>query len=374
MTSPGPHRRPLLGVTAIGALLAIPLLLGSVRISGNVIVPEGDIVAEDLYAFGERVVIDGTIDGDLIVITGDLVVRGEVRGDVMGLVGGPARITGVVRGSVRVAAVSLDVVGSVDDDVAAVAVESTVRGPVGRDVLFVSGEIVVFGPVGRDVRGQALRMTVGGEVDRSVVVRVDDLTLGPRSRVGGDVVYEASAEARLAEGATVGGQLIRREALTPVWTRAVTRAFGVLSLLGFIVAGIVGQWVFRGTSQRATATAAERPGRSALVGAGLLVGPPVLALPLFLTLVGIPVALVVLLAWVVALFLGPLPAVTAFGGRLLRSRGGAAAALLVGAVALRGAMWLLPLLAAFIYLGALLIGLGSFGMAAWGLRREHAPS
>jgi hypothetical protein len=34
-------------------------------------------------------------------------------------------------------------------------------------------------------------------------------------------------------------------------------------------------------------------------------------------------------------------------------------------------MWLLPLLTAVLYLGALLVGLGAYGTAAWALRREH---
>jgi hypothetical protein len=132
--------------------------------------------------------------------------------------------------------------------------------------------------------------------------------------------------------------------------------------------------VFRGWSARAVEAAGRRPGRSALIGLGIVVVPPVLVLPLFLTLVGIPVALLLLLTWVVALFLGPLPAVTAAGTRLLRGKGGIALGLLVGTVVWRGAMWLLPLIAVLLYLAALLVGLGALGSAAWNLRREHAAT
>ena len=78
-----------------------------------------------------------------------------------------------------------------------------------------------------------------------------------------------------------------------------------------------------------------------------------IALPLFLTLVGIPVALFLLLLWALAIVLGPIPAVTRLGIVLLRGRAGTAAALVIGALVWRGAMWLLPLVAGFLYLAAL---------------------
>jgi len=197
------------------------------------------------------------------------------------------------------------------------------------------------------------------------------LALEDEAVIGGDVLYKASSEARVDPASAVNGRLTRRDVITPVWAKVASRLFVVFSLLGFVVAGLLAAWVFRGWSSRALTAAEQRPGRSAVIGLGILLVPPILVLPLFLTLVGIPVALVILIAWVCALFLGPLPAVTAAGKRLLRGRGGVAAALVVGTVLWRGAMWLLPLIALLLYLAALLVGLGAYGAAAWSLRREH---
>ena len=108
-----------------------------------------------------------------------------------------------------------------------------------------------------------------------------------------------------------------------------------------------------------------------MVGVIALVAIPLLMLPLFLTLVGIPIALVLLVCWIVALVLGPIPAVTHLGSLLLRGRGGAAAALVVGAVAWRGSMWALPLIGGLLYLTALVVGLGAYMTAGWQLRRAH---
>jgi hypothetical protein len=101
----------------------------------------------------------------------------------------------------------------------------------------------------------------------------------------------------------------------------------------------------------------------------VLVVPPILALPLFLSLVGLPLAVLLLLFWVVGLFLGPIPAVAAAGERLLGGRGGVLGGFVVGALLWRGGMWLLSLAAAAVYLVPLVIGLGAFTIGAWEARK-----
>ena len=242
----------------------------------------------------------------------------------------------------------------------------------GRDLLLIGGSAEVTGSVGRDVRVQAWRLSVDGQVGRDVVARVDDMVLGEAARVAGDVTFRASDEVRVADGAIVSGALVQAQVLAPVWARAVTRLVGWLSVLGFLVAGVALFWLFRGTAPRAVGVARERPWRSVLVGLGVLVLPPLLAIPLFLTLVGLPVAVLILLFWVVGLFLGPIPAVAAAGESLLRGRGGILGGFVVGALLWRAGLWALSLVAALLYLVPLLVGLGAFTIAAWEARRGSA--
>lgn len=370
-------RGRLLSVAALALAVALPVgsVLASIRTSSRNIVTADDVVEEDLYAVGGRTIVEGTVRGDLIVAGGELLISGTVEGNVLGLVAGTARVTetGRVGGSVRLAAVRLEVSGSVGGDVASLAGEARVDGRVARDVLVIGGEAAVGAEVGRDLRAQVWRLAVDGSIARKVVARVDDLAVGPAARVGDDVTFKASDEVEVAPGAEIGGRLIRRTVIAPVWARAVTRAFAWLSLLGLVVSGVVLIWLFRGTATRAPQIAGSRPGRAAVVGLAVLLVPPLLTLGLFLSLVGLPLAILLLLAWLAAVVLGPIPALAWLGGRLLGGRGGLVGGFLFGALLWRGAMWLLPLIAAVLYLTALLVGLGSFAMAAWEQRRAHLP-
>jgi cytoskeletal protein CcmA (bactofilin family) len=363
-------RARVLGVSLL-ALAAAPLFLGSVRTSGRIIVPEGEVVTEDLYGFGSLVIVEGVVEGDVFAVAGEVRVTGTIDGDLIGLVGGPVTVTGEITGAVRVAAVEVSATGSVGDDLAVLAIETVVGGEVGRDVLVVGGAVDLGGMIGRDVRLQALRLTVDAGVGRDVLARVDSMRLAGGADVGGDVLYRASREAEVDDGAVIAGQLTRRDVIAPVWARAVTRAVMIFSVLGVIVSGLVGLWLFPATAAAAVDRAERHPLRSGLIGAGFLVVVPLLAIPLFLTLAGIPVALFLLLSWLLAVVLGPIPAATAIGRRITGTPA-LSVAVVVGVLIWRGAMWLLPLVSGLLYVAVLSVGLGAFVESGWRLRLRNA--
>jgi len=359
----------LFGVTFIAALLALPPLLGSIYTSNHVLIGADEVVSEDLYAAGGRVTVAGTIEGDLLVLSGELTITGTVQGDVLGLVWGSTRISGEVEGSVRLAGLRLEVDGEVHDDVSALAVEGRLSGDVGRDLLVIAGQAVVGGEIERDVHAQAWRLEMDGAVGGDVQARVDDLRIGGSTRVGGNVLFRASGDVSISADAAVAGITTRREVLSPVWAKAVTRLFVWLSVAAFLVAGLLLLWLFPRSGRRAVEVVGERPWRSLLVGVAVLVVPPLLAVPLFLTLVGLPLAVLLLVCWVLGLVLGPLPAVAWMGRRLLPKHYSLYLGFVVGALLWRSAIWLLSLVAALIYAVPLLLGLGAFVLAAWETRQ-----
>ncbi len=96
-------------LAAVVVLLLLIPVAAAARLTQSdlVLVRADDVVTEDLYAAGNRISIEGRIEGDLIAAAfEEVVISGEVTGDVT-VVAGRVTITGTVGGSVRVAAGSV---------------------------------------------------------------------------------------------------------------------------------------------------------------------------------------------------------------------------------------------------------------------------
>lgn len=353
------------------ALLAIVLtpVVAEVVTTDLFIVGTGDVLTEDVYVAAQSGTVEGTIDGDLTYVGGDLTISGTVTGSVNALSGASVSVTetGRIDGSLRTVARQVTVAGSVAEDVAATAV--TVRidaaGAVARDLVAFGGTLDIAGSAGRDVRGRIFDVGVSGSVGNDLDVTVSRLTVGRDAVIGGDVLYRSAGEASIADGATIRGQVVALPSSPNFLYGIILTLANIVSLLGFLVIGLVILWLFRGTARRAAMVAIRRPLRSLLVGLAATVVAPVLVVLFAVTLVGLPLALALVVLILLGLVVGPIPIVTAVGDRLLRRRGGLFGGFVVGALLWRLGIWFLPWIGGFVFLAGLIWGVGAWLVAAW---------
>ena len=360
----------VLGISLLAGAAAMPGVLADIVTTNIFIVAEGEIDDEDAYVAANIARIDGTINGDLIISTGSLLITGTVDGDVFVLSQGPVEVTGTITGSLRGAARSVTVEGSVGDDVTVAAIGTRLSGDVGRDALVFGGSLTVDGTVARDVKGRMLTAIIDGGVGNDVDIAVSSLTLDGEADVAGDVLYRSGSDASIAATAQVGSQLERLPTRGSWGVELVLTLATIVGFFGFVFAGIVLLWLFRRTGPRAVHLVLERPLRVAAVGVGALVVVPTLVLTLLLTLVGVPVALALMVLLMLGLLFGPVPAVTAIGSKLLRGRWGLFAAFVIGTIVWRLGIWLIPFVGFALYLGGLVFGIGGWVLAIWEQRKE----
>ena len=346
-----------------------------------VLVAEGDVVADDLYAAGQVITINGLVEGDLFFWAADrLEINGEVTGNVTGAAG-TMRINGRVGGSVRVVGWDLAAGGSVGRDLFGIGWRVAVDGAIGRDVLAWTRNLAAGGSVGRDIAGQARGTALlSGRVGRDVDMTVDRLRVADGADIAEDLVYRSPRPATVSEQATVGGNLIRRPPLVP--NLSVGAASTALTIAIWLFYMIVGLLVIRipGYGQAAQQVRA-RPWFSLGWGAVMLLGLPLLfALALWVIIVFagwnlwialgaalVGASLVAVLG--IAAGLCSIPALIATGRWLSRGRLSpyGAFALIAGAVGL-------SLLLAPFYIGQALLGAAAlFGAgAAFGEPRKNS--
>ena len=357
-----------------------------VRQGGTIVVPADVTLEDDLYAFGDTISILGTVRGDVVAFGMNVNVDGTVTGDLI-TAGQSVTVRGQVGGSVRAAGQTVVIDGKIAGDLVVAGNDVTIllNGRVGRDVYVAGATFTQTGEIARDLRAGTNTTTIDGHVGRRAQIDADTLRLTPRALVDGPLQYTSAKEASIAQGATVRGQVERHEAAQATPAAAGPAALVINWLrggLGLLVLGLILVFFFPGFSRRAGEALVRAPLRSLLVGVGVLIGLPLLAVLMFVAgaFVGTWWLGLALLAFYLAAFAVSLP-VSALGVgasilRVTRRPALPALALIVGLIVLL-VVGLVPILGSVFLAVAALLGLGATSTAVAGGRRqeqaEHQP-
>jgi cytoskeletal protein CcmA (bactofilin family) len=362
-----------LGFVAVVA--ALSPVFGALVTTNIFVVTVDDPLNEDQYVTSMSAVIEGVIDGDLTIFTGNLTISGEVTGSVQVMSSGTVTITetGRIGGALRGAAVNVRLLGDVAGDVfitsGSIVLEES--GVVESDLMAFGGVVRVEGNVERDVRGRMVRTVVTGDIGGDIDVATQKFEVGPTAEISGDILYRSPSEGSISPDANITGTVTRLPSQSNFVYGLILSLANVVGVLAFLVAGIVILLLVRGTGSRATGSIITNPIRSLLYGIVAVIVTPVLIVFLGATLVGLPIAVMLVMLLVASVVLGPVPAVAAFGNRIMFRRGGLLGAFVVGAILWRLGIWLIPVVGGALYLLALVWGIGGWIAGAIASRRSE---
>ena len=372
-----PHRARRATMPALSALVfaavAVPAEAFVVRTSDDDVVISADETIDDvLLASGSRVIIDGVVTGDLITYATTVTIRGTVQGSVVSW-SRSLDLEGGVGGSVFTGAQFVTVQGRVDGSLFTFSQETRIAegSRVGRGVASYSNTLLVHGEIAYGVRAAGGSIDIAGPVQRNVDAAAQRITVGSGGHIGGALIAEVRhrGDLRIDPAATLASEPVVRlagDGASP--SRYLTASFYLwqsLWLVAALIAGGLLLWLAPG----AATVRFETPSVALwTLGVGFLcvVAAPVAALLAAMTLVGLPLAIVLLGLWAVAIYLAKIPIALFLGRTLLGPRGaaGPAPALLVGLLAVFVAVNL-PLVGWIVNLALTLIGVG--GLFAWAL-------
>jgi len=322
----------------LGLLLVLAVLPGIVvadqRTGGTIVVEEGETVDGDLTATGGTVVVRGTVEGDLYAYAGTVVVEEN------------ATVTGRLRayaGTVRIA------------------------GTVGENAVVYGGSVTLAesGEIDRSFGAAAGEVTLAGTIGGDATVGASTVTLEETAVIEGDLTYDGRFDDR---GGQVEGTTLQSSDLdiAPGGSPLFGPVFSVYWMLATLLLGGLLLLAFPDFAAAVVDLAETDPLRVGALGLGVVVGLPLVLLVLALTVVGLPLALVGLVGYLLLLWVGGVYGRYVIGVLLLSLRDieHRWGALLVGVVVV-GLVGLIP------YLGPvvrLLVALFGVGAVAAGLR------
>jgi hypothetical protein len=245
----------------------------------------GSTVDGDAFIAGAQVDLNKLVNGDALVAGGGVSISDRIGGDLYAA-GGSVMIDAPIAGNARIAGGQ---------------VEITKRGQVsGKTTLVVFGE----------------RVTLDGEVAGNATIASRALFIGPNARVSGKLTYRGSAPAQVDPTAVITGGInylnfdFEDETYQPV--AKVVAWVGVIAFtVGLFLIGMLAIIMAPESTAYMSRLGRGRPISSLALGLVTITCVPIVVVLLMLTIVGIPFAFMLLLAWPIILIFGYLAGVMA---------------------------------------------------------------
>lgn len=332
--------------------------------SGNsATVGANEVVDGTLWTTGKTVDIVGQVNGDLFCAGQTVTVSGTVHGDVI-CAAQTITISGTVDGNVRSAAQTFNVSGNVMHNLTAAAqsFNQAAKASVAGDASVAGSDVTFNGTIGRDAALAGQNVTINGQIARNVTASVEQLSLGSGAKIGGDLSYTSKNEVLSANDAVVAGtttKYLPKE--QPQRRIGSVVGFGVGAVIFAALAGLVFVLtlvlLIPQTIHNVTNQAIKSPWKTLLVGflASLIV--PILFIIILLTVIGIPLALLLIGVWILISSLSGVMSAYYTGRLIWKDQHNAILIMLVGSLLLF-VLYFIPIIGVFVALGAYFMGTG----------------
>lgn len=361
----------------IFALLFVPMASHAywVKQDNNVFIQSSEVIDDDLFAIGSTINIDGVVKGDLVALGQTITINGVVEGDVIAA-GSNIVLNAQVKGDARMAAGNIQINGKVGKNLNAFAGNVLI----GKDTIISGNALIGAGmeEISGDILGNlwvyGSQSKLNGTVEKDATIKLDQkgsLTLSPTAIIKGNVNYRSAKPLIQESGAVVQGKITQempkvteKQKTQSAWPGYV---FGkIISMLAMMVVGLVLVALFKEKLFKLTDVILKNPWPSLGWGVVFLAAIPILSIIFLITIIGIPLAIISLIAYGIILYLSSIftailvgqGIVNAYKKKAPLTKGNLYAYMVVGVLVI-GIICMFPVLGFFTKVLAMLAGTGA---------------
>lgn len=337
--------------------------------SGSVTLAKDTVHDGAFFATAADVVIDGTINGDLYCAGQAITINGTVNGDVL-CAGQKITINGTVGQDVRSAGQFVTVSGQVGGTVTAFGQDVTIAksATVAKDVNGAGQTFTIDGVVEKDFAAGSQKLTVNGTVKGSAHADAEVVSLTSRPAIVGDFTYMSRKEHSFGDGAVGGSVNFTESSYGKDYAGdsgdVAGAVLGMLLFIGvmMVVTSVVLAFLMPRYFERSYNLLRSNVGQAILVGLAFAFAVPVLIVVLLFTVIGIPLALLLLAAYFIVKILA-IPFAAYYLARIFfgTSINNIVLLVLVGSIILT-MLCFVPIINFFVILAAGVVGSGALLM------------
>jgi|AntRauTorckE6833_2_1112554.scaffolds.fasta_scaffold01128_4 cytoskeletal protein CcmA (bactofilin family) len=354
------------------------------RSNDNVTVGGDEVIQDDLFVAGTNLQIDGIVEGDVYAAGEQIIVNGQIDGDLI-VAGSTITVNGDIGGSIRAVGQNLnisnaDIGGGVSFFGSSMILGS--ESSIGNGLVFFGESLTVNGSIQHGIAGYGSRVSINGSVGTNSSISAETLRIDENAVIAGNIEYRSNDEAVIADGAEVAGDVTRTgelERFAINW-QVGQSVFTLWSYLAALFVGIVLLFMARRPLADTATVVQTRPFASFGIGLlGMLLVFP-LGLVFLATVIGIPLAILLWIAFGVVLYLSKFFVGIALGRAIVSLlTGKGAPRLFVSFFVGLSALYILNLIPVLTVLVSLIIGalgLGAVILRVFnGVRNQHvAPT
>lgn len=307
------HKRTLTRILFFTVLLGVLLftagvLRAQISTRSGDLVDAGETLADMAFFSAGDLNVSARSTDDIFAAGGDVSLNGA-QADHMIAAGGDVIITDVAFQDLVVAGGDINFVsGVVADDVVAAGGDLKIdRNFIIRgSAMLGGGEISIDAPIGDELRAAGGRLRVRADVGGNARLVGDEIMVGPDVTIGGDLHYRAK-QFTLDPSALVEGDIIELEKADAPdfegWGMKAVAAiavFAIAFLVGMAILVVITALVLPGLMQSASQMIRTRPLSALGLGFLILAAAPVVIALLFASVIGIPLALLVIAIYLAA--------------------------------------------------------------------------
>ena len=296
-----------------------------------VVLPKDEVIDTNYFAAGDTVTLSGTVNGDAYLAGGVVNIEGTVNGDLM-VAGGVVYIRGTVTQDVRVAGGQVIITGTIERNLTVLGGTATIAdsGRVGSSVVGAGGSIQIYSAIPKDVTIGAGELTIGNTVGGNVFAAVGVFTMSPSANIEGNLTYMSEEPLNIQKGATVSGTIKEEKSLQAQKDQFQDKAKAaakagksimytakVINIITAFLVGLLFIFLFPNYTATITKQISEKTWTSMGVGLLTLILTPLIAILFLVTIVGMPVGFLLIVAYFFCIFFAKIFVSLVVGNKLI---------------------------------------------------------
>jgi len=291
----------------------------------KIIIDEPQPINGPLFKAAETILLKGEVNGDVFLVGGEILVDATINGDLV-VVGGKVDIRGHVRDDLRVGGGQIDVNALVGDDVTMAGGQVTLD----EDTKITNTLFVVGGLIEANSQVDNLTWLGGGQVrfngqaKKDLTIEAENVDVFSKANVAGNFTINSVEDPNISDQATVSGKLIKNKKAQPApkqptLTKKFTAFMAIKKLAGLffdILVGLLLIVLLPKLTQELTKTAINKSSQALGWGFLKLIVVPIIGVFFMISLIGIPLAVLIFMAYWFSLYFAKLVISLAIGTKI----------------------------------------------------------